>query len=120
MIHTPRRWDCPPELASNAERWTARWQRLRQHNPTRLDWATPKAKRVLKPVIRELAYGKCVFCEGALEAQGHLEIEHYFAKTLAPDRCFEWTNLLPACSKCNNAKGEQDHGGTLLATDAHG
>jgi hypothetical protein len=40
------------------------------------------------------------------------------AKTVTPALAFEWTNLLPACRLCNNAKGEQDHKGALLKPDA--
>lgn len=65
-----------------------------------------------------MAYGKCVFCESALGVTTYLEIEHYVAKTVNSELAFEWTNLLPACRLCNNAKGEQDHKGTLLKPDA--
>jgi len=34
-----------------------------------------------------------------------------------PALAFEWTNLLPACAKCNGAKSEQDPGGLLLRPD---
>jgi uncharacterized protein (TIGR02646 family) len=117
MIHTPRRCGCPAEVQNCADRWTKRWQRIRRDNPTSLDWATHKAKQVLKPVLHDMAHGKCVFCESALEVTSHLEIEHYVAKTRDPGRAFEWTNLLPSCSKCNNAKGEQDHANSLLKPD---
>ena len=50
-----------------------------------------------------------MYCESALEVTSYLEIEHYVAKTVTPELAFEWTNLLPACRLCNNAKGEQDH-----------
>ncbi len=59
-----------------------------------------------------------MFCESALELTSYLEIEHYEAKTVSPALAFEWTNLLPACRLCNNAKGEEDHNGTLLKPDA--
>ena len=38
-------------------------------------------------------------------------------ETRDPGRAFAWTNLLPSCSKCNNAKGEQDHANSLLKPD---
>src|SRR5262249_39270937 len=88
-----------------------------QQNPKRQSWITSAAKAILKPVLYDLAHGKCVFCESALEVTGHLEIEHYVAKSVDPHRCFEWTNLLPACSKCNRSKGDQDHGGSLFKPD---
>jgi uncharacterized protein (TIGR02646 family) len=58
-----------------------------------------------------------VYCESALEVTAYLEIDHYVAKTVAPGLAFEWTNLLPACRLCNNAKGDQDHKGSLLKAD---
>src|SRR5580658_6712901 len=68
--------------------------------------------------LRGLAHGKCVYCESALGVTTYLEIEHYVAKTVTPALAFEWTNLLPACRLCNNAKSEQDHKGALLKPDA--
>jgi uncharacterized protein (TIGR02646 family) len=64
-----------------------------------------------------MAHGKCVYCESTLGVTAYLEIEHYVAKTVTPALAFEWTNLLPACRLCNNAKGELDHKGALLKPD---
>jgi uncharacterized protein (TIGR02646 family) len=117
MVHTPRIVPAPPQLIKHGKRWTARFQAgLAAGGQS--DWATPQAKRVLRAALRELAYGKCVFCESALEVTTYLEIEHYVAKTVNSDLAFEWTNLLPACRLCNSAKGEQDHQGALLKPDA--
>jgi uncharacterized protein (TIGR02646 family) len=112
MIHTPRRYACPAHLAANADGWTKRFQQ----NPRR-EWATRKAKGILRPVLCELAFGKCVYCESVLEVTGYTEVDHYIAKTVNSALVFEWSNLLPACRRCNNAKGEQHHGGTLLKPD---
>jgi hypothetical protein len=46
-----------------------------------------------------------------------MEIEHYEAKTIRPERAFEWTNLFPACRECNGSKGNSDHQGRLLKPD---
>ena len=59
-----------------------------------------------------------MYCEGALESQGYLEVDHYVAKTVDRNLVFEWTNLLPACRRCNNAKADQDHDKSLLKPDA--
>ncbi len=112
MVHTPRRGACPPELTSNAVRWTERHQKY----PNR-DWATPTAKRILRSALREMAHGKCAYCESALEVTSFLQIDHYIAKTVEPHRVFEWGNLLPACVICNNAKADEDHRGALLKPD---
>lgn len=98
MIHTPR----PPEpakLKANRERWTNRW---RKTGPNQ-DWATKAAKQVIKEALRPMAHGKCAFCEGLLEVTSHFEIEHFVAKTNR-ETAFEWSNLFPACGKCNREK----------------
>src|ERR1035438_2563495 len=116
MVHTPRTLPPPPQLVKYSKKWTVRFQAVLNANPPR-DWATAHAKKVLRAALRELARGKCVFCESALEVTTYMEIEHYVAKTVNSDLAFEWTNLLPACRLCNNAKGEQDHKGALLKPD---
>ena len=117
MVHAPRTSPAPSELIKHGARWTARYQSIASGSSTG-DWAPQSAKKVLRAALRELAHGKCVFCESALEVTAYLEIEHYVAKTVTPSLAFEWTNLLPACRLCNNAKGEQDHQGALLKPDA--
>ena len=117
MVHTPRLLPPPSQLVKHGKRWTARFQSsLNAGRP--IDWATSHAKAILRTALREIAYGKCVYCESALEVTTYLEVEHYVAKTVTPALAFEWTNLLPACRLCNNAKGEQDHKGALLKPDA--
>jgi uncharacterized protein (TIGR02646 family) len=117
MVHTPRSLPTPTQLVKHGKRWTARFQAALNAR-SQSDWATAHAKRILRAALRDLAYGKCVFCESALEVTAYLEIEHYVAKTVTPTLAFEWTNLLPACRLCNNAKGEHDHKGALLKPDA--
>ncbi len=116
MVRTPRNIPVPTALASNAAKWTRRYQAVLASG-TRGDWATPGAKRMLCAALRELAHGKCVFCESPLEVSGYLEVEHYHAKTVRSHLAFDWENLLPSCRLCNNAKGDQDHGGALLKPD---
>jgi len=115
MVHTPRTLPPPPQLVKYKQKWTARFQAALDAG-SQSDWATAHAKRVLRTSLRGLAHGKCVYCESALEVTGYLEIDHYVAKT-ATELAFEWTNLLPACQRCNNAKGHQDHKSALLKPD---
>jgi uncharacterized protein (TIGR02646 family) len=117
MVHTPRTVPPPPQLVKHSKKWTVRFQAVLNAKSPR-DWATTHAKKVLRTALRELAHGKCAYCESALELTTYLEIEHHVAKTVTSDLAFEWTNLLPACRLCNNAKGEQDHKGALLKPDA--
>ena len=116
MIHTPRRDPPPPELERNRVRWTRRWKELHTGRKGG-DWATKKARQVLQGALAAITRGKCVYCESSLGVSSYPHIDHYVAKTLEPDRAFEWTNLLPACQKCNTAKGGQDHDGSLLKPD---
>jgi uncharacterized protein (TIGR02646 family) len=116
MVRTPRRAPEPAELTANRALWTARYLRIHQGHASG-DWATDKAKRILKPHLYALAHGKCVYCESALDVTAALEIDHYHPKSVCPNEILTWTNLLPACSKCNGAKGEEDHGGSLLKPD---
>lgn len=57
------------------------------------------------------------FCEGVLDVTSFIEIEHYHAKTVRQELVFDWSNLFPACSKCNRPKGNVDHQGTLVKPD---
>jgi 5-methylcytosine-specific restriction endonuclease McrA len=108
MVHTPRTSPPAAELVKHGKRWTARFQAIASGSP-KGDWATPSAKKLLSTVLRGFAHGKCVYCESVLEVTGYLEVEHYVSKKHAPHLAFEWTNLLPACQRCNNAKSDQDH-----------
>lgn len=113
---TPRNVPQPVKLASNRMKWTARYKRI-VAGAAHGDWATRDAKSALSVALYGLAHGKCVFCESPLEVSGDLEVEHYRAKSLAPDLAFEWTNLLPSCRLCNRSKGNLDHGNALLKPD---
>jgi len=117
LIHTPRHANPPQLLVRHKDRWTRRFQEIHAGGLSR-DWATKTARQALRAVLYGFAHGKCVYCEGALGVTAQLDIEHYTAKSVAPERAFEWENLLPACSLCNGSKGEVDHGNILLKPDA--
>lgn len=117
MVRVPRRpKDPPPKLAANQRNWTDRWKEIHL-SKSKSDWATPAAKKILKEAMEKMAHGKCVFCEGILNAQAYLEVEHYVAKTVEHALAFEWTNLFPACAICNGSKSDEDHKGALLKPD---
>jgi uncharacterized protein (TIGR02646 family) len=114
MIRLRNRGQPPPKLARNLKKWTERWL-IKQMDGG--DWATPEAKRVIRQALLELSHGKCAYCEQTLNASSLTEIDHYTARSLRPDLAFEWTNLLPTCSVCNNRKRGQDHHDLLLKPD---
>ena len=63
--------------------------------------------------LEKLYNGKCAFCESDVRAGSSLQIDHYRPKEkVAEDNThhgyywlgYEWTNLIPICSKCNRSK----------------
>jgi uncharacterized protein (TIGR02646 family) len=116
MIRLRVRETAPAKLLQRQRVWTERW--LSIHKKARKGhWATDNARKVLKTPLAKMSHGKCAYCEYRCGRGSGLEIEHYVARHEDPDRAFEWTNLLPACRLCNNAKQNQVHGGLLLKPD---
>jgi uncharacterized protein (TIGR02646 family) len=116
MTRTRRRPVASTGLIRQRQVWSARWIDIHAGRKTG-EWATRRAREILKVPILELTCGKCVFCESPLEVQAFAQVEHYVARTVAPDLAFEWTNLLPVCPVCNTRKGGTDHQGSLLKPD---
>ncbi len=58
----------------------------------------------LKDALEELFGKKCAYCESLYEIAGYLEVEHYRPKKLYYWLAADWSNLLPACKRCNNGK----------------
>lgn len=67
--------------------------------------------------LRELYHNKCAYCEShAEQAAFYLTMDHYRPKGKLKGELshpgyywlgYEWTNLLPACPKCNSHKSSQ-------------
>lgn len=51
---------------------------------------------------------KCTFCESNIDNVSDIHVEHFFPKSIYPKLAFKWTNLLPACERCNRPKGNFD------------
>jgi uncharacterized protein (TIGR02646 family) len=111
-----RRGPSPPLLREGRAEWTERWLEIKAGQRAG-SWAPSGAKKLLGEAVRRLAFGKCAFCESLLGVTAYLEIEHYIAKSVSPERAFKWTNLFPVCSTCNISKGRADHAGLLLKPD---
>jgi hypothetical protein len=63
----------------------------------------------IKAALFNMSGGKCAYCELLLgEGATYLEVEHFYAKHHHPSRVLEWSNLLPACRRCNGKKGKWD------------
>ncbi|KOY01623.1 HNH endonuclease [Pseudomonas nunensis] len=58
---------------------------------------------------------KCAYCECSLSDESkYMEVEHFKYKNLYKELVVEWNNLLPACKRCNIAKGVHDVGTDIL------
>lgn len=63
----------------------------------------------IEKALLEMTNGKCAYSEQKLNSRSsYMEIEHFRHKNLYKDDVVKWGNLLPACKKCNTAKGEWD------------
>ena len=116
MVRTRARSAAPVQLVAHAARWTRRFEAI-LNGAQRGDWATRGSKKLISLALRELAHGKCVYCESALEVTVDLEVDHYVPKTVDPQLAFEWTNLLPSCRLCNRPKRDHNHANELLKPD---
>ncbi len=78
------------------------FQRAKQKKPSYKYKAYRNA--ALVQVLEELFHKKCAYCESNYAATGYVEIEHYRPKSLYYWLAADWSNLLPACKRCNNGK----------------
>jgi len=58
----------------------------------------------LKAQLDGVFHGKCAYCEWRYEGGSYFEVEHYRPKSHYYWLAAEWSNLLPACKRCNNGK----------------
>lgn len=60
----------------------------------------------VKARLETIFHKKCAYCECNISLGAHYDAEHFRPKDLYYWLCYEWTNLLLACQKCN-----RDHKG---------
>ncbi len=66
-------------------------------------------KSFIKRALLNFSHDKCCYCEMNIKEESkYLEVEHFHHKDKYKDEVLEWENLLPACKKCNGAKGKHD------------
>lgn len=105
MIRLEKR-DEPEILARRGAEWTASLLASRDE-----DGRAPSVERQRynHPQIKEALIaetnGKCAYCESKIRHVAYGDIEHVVAKSLSPERSFDWRNLTLACSVCNTNKG---------------
>jgi uncharacterized protein (TIGR02646 family) len=65
-------------------------------------------------LVRMTSGGLCMYCEH----NSANEVEHFWPKSVYPERTFCWDNLLLICGECNNLKGAKlevdERGGALF------
>lgn len=62
----------------------------------------------IKNAVIDITKGKCVFCESYIDNVDYPNIEHFYPKSVHPKFTFKWSNLFPACRKCNIPKDDFD------------
>lgn len=66
-------------------------------------------KKWLKKAVLTASFEKCCYSEIRLnEESKYMEMDHFFPKSLFPEKVVEWGNLFPSCKKCNDCKGEHN------------
>jgi hypothetical protein len=93
---------CPPELTSAVQAdLTAKYLADKKSSP----WNQEYIKREL----RLMSNNKCCYCECHVHEESKwMEVEHYLAKYWHELLVVVWTNLLPACKRCNISKSSHD------------
>lgn len=108
--------DIPDILQKNQQEWTISLINLVQEYggfdkiPDRLkSEAVDKYRHEdIKKAVIDITKGKCVFCESYIEDVDYPNIEHFYPKSVHPKFAFKWSNLFPACRKCNIPKDNFD------------
>lgn len=63
----------------------------------------------IKSTLLSMSSYKCCYCECKLQTEdSYMEVEHFKCKDFYPDDVVNWSNLLPACKRCNGCKGNID------------
>lgn len=62
----------------------------------------------ISTAVNNVTMGKCSFCESKIETVSYTNIEHFYPKSLYPKFTFKWSNLIPACGRCNFKKKNYD------------
>jgi uncharacterized protein (TIGR02646 family) len=66
-------------------------------------------KQYIRDTLLEMSNYKCCYSECKLgEKSNFMEVEHFHAKSLYPDKVLEWDNLFPSSKKCNGHKNNWD------------
>lgn len=68
--------------------------------------------------LKDMFSSKCAYCESEIEYVAYPHIEHFKPKSLYPEFCFSWENLMLACPRCNHEKRDffpqENEGGPFI------
>lgn len=97
-----KRGEKPAELT---EEVCEELKKLYAENNERAVWNSPKIKAPLKKALMDMSHEKCSYCECKLGIESKdVTIAHLIPKSADSDKVVEWTNLFPACLRCNRKK----------------
>lgn len=66
-------------------------------------------KNYIKKALLTMTYNKCIYSEVRLEENSTCEeVEHFYPKSIYPEKVVEWGNLMPSCKICNAKKSNVD------------
>lgn len=105
-----KRGACPASLLKNKGKWDGELAIARKSgDKNRIkkaegNYAQADVKAELEVLFRE----KCAYCESEINSVSYGHIEHFRPKSRFPAYCFEWTNLLLACGRCNSKAHKGD------------
>jgi len=94
-----KNFDCPPtELRNCSDKHTASLLRDKAKGIKR------DCYKKSEPKLRELYLEKCAYCETEYLTTSDTWVEHYRPESKYYWLAYEWSNLLPTCTKCNRHK----------------
>lgn len=116
MIYVGRP-DAPVALLEHAEEWQRQYKEaidklaetpgslpLRKHKKkVESQYNHPQIRQRLKDMFSS----KCAYCESRIDHVAYSHIEHFRPKSIFPERCFSWDNLILACPRCNREKSDR-------------
>ena len=117
---------CPQSLVKNKSKWDRELAAAKQsRDKVRIRNAESKYAQLDVKMALETSFNeKCAYCESEINSVSFSHIEHFRPKSKFDTSCFEWSNLLLACSRCNSKAHKGDHfpevkdGGPLIDPSA--
>lgn len=95
----------PQILEKNKNKWTK--ERLFVINKGQKPPNRFKNHPVIKEILKEDCFGKCIYCESAVEPVHFGDVEHLLPKSKFPELTYDWDNLGFVCPRCNNEKRDK-------------